>query len=210
MIDHVNIGGLDPASGGAIGYASPRGRLYTIKPDKLPAQPTPWDLGKRTNQIKNLLVRSMQMDPPLPTLMVIEGPVPAFRYQHERKDGTMTETINAKAGARLDEIRGVLRETLFAMGIEFVEIAPTSLKKFGTGKGQHPKGEGKGIMLHCATSRIHELDPTARPPKNHDEADAFHLRQMGMVALGLAESIAEYQLEAIEGANVFGPWRVFA
>lgn len=183
------IGGLDLATSGTTGYAAPNGTLHGVKPDRIVAHPTPWDLACRTGQVRNLLLRCIRMNPPLPTFMVIEGPFFQFK----------------EASARLDEQRGVIRLALVEAGIRFVEVNPDYLQLFATGKGKHPKGEGKGIMLHCATSRMRQVFPGRREPRDHNEADAWHLREMGLVACGLLKPWTEFQFDAIERCKVQWP-----
>lgn len=176
---HTQIGGLDPSLT-RIGYAAPDGTLHSIVPDKIPERPTAWDLARRTNQLAVRLMRCIRLHPPAPTLMVIE----AGFFMHPG------------ASARLDQLRGVIREHLFDAGILFVEIPPDTLHLFAT--GVTGKAADKELMMHCACSRLRAAGVGERGmPKNYDEADAFHLRRMGRVGLGLEESLADYELSAL-------------
>lgn len=174
---HTHVGGLDPSLT-RTGYAAPDGTLHSISPDKSPEHMTAWDLARRTNQIAARLTRCIRLHPPAPTLMVIE----AGFFMHPG------------ASARLDQLRGVLREHLFAIDVMFVEVPPKSLKLFAAGRGT----ADAALMVHCATSRIRATNPNGALPRNDDEADAFHLRRMGRVGLGLEESLADYELTALE------------
>lgn len=74
---------------------------------------------------------------------------------------------------QLGELGGVIRVALHEAGIPFVEIAPTRLKKWATGKGNANKDE---MLVRAA-----RLWPTVT---TNDEADAGFLRQMGLTAHG--------------------------
>ena len=69
---------------------------------------------------------------------------------------------------QLGELGGVLRLALWEAGIPYVEVAPTRLKKWATGKGNAPKDQ----VLAKAARRWAGVS-------NNDEADAAWLRDMG-------------------------------
>jgi crossover junction endodeoxyribonuclease RuvC len=69
---------------------------------------------------------------------------------------------------QLGELGGVLRLALWQAGVPYVEVAPTRLKKWATGKGNAPKDQ----VLAKAARRWPGVS-------NNDEADAAWLRDMG-------------------------------
>ena len=71
---------------------------------------------------------------------------------------------------------------------------PSSVKLFATGKGN----ANKDRMIAAA------IEAGARGNVNDDEADAFHLRRMGLAAHGLLErDLTDYEARALAGS---GPW----
>ena len=128
-----HIGGLD-ASTKRIGYAAPNGTTHSIIAAKLPAHPRPMDLAVRCHQLRAGLSRAIRLNPPIPQLMVYEG---AF-FMH------------AGASARLDELRGVLRDELIVLGIPFVEVNVDHVKMMAAGK----KDADKALMRHAAMCTI--------------------------------------------------------
>lgn len=184
------IGGLDPSTS-RIGYCDPSGRTHSIVASRLPEHPTKMHLAQRCRELRAGLARAIRINPPAPDLMVIEG----------------TFFAHPNTSARLDELRGVVRELLVSTPlpadrdyahIQFVEVPPKSLKLFATGKA----AADKTLMTYAATSAIHLDDPGARGPRNDDEADAWWLRRMGMVGCWLAEPVAEYQIDALRDCGV--------
>lgn len=91
-------------------------------------------------------------------LVVIEGYSPGSKFGRE------------SAG----ELGGIVRLALWEAGVAYLDVAPTRLKKFATGKGTADKFQ----MLAAA---IHKLGYLGH---NHNEADALWLRQMALVAYG--------------------------
>ncbi len=87
----------------------------------------------------------------------------------------------------LGELGGIIRWTLWGNGIPFVEVPPSSLKKYLTGKGN----ADKDLMLSTASRRF---DRTL----NNDEADALALWAMAMDAYGQSVlSVPESHREAL-------------
>jgi Holliday junction resolvasome RuvABC endonuclease subunit len=177
------IGGLDPSTK-RIGYCSPDGRVHSIVLDyRYPQHPTEMDMARRCHALVAGLERRLNLFPPQPELMVIEGPF----FAHPN------------TSARLDELRGCVRSLMISRGIWFVEVAPKNLKAFATGDGAADKSK----MLHAARCAA-ELEGTPAP-RNDDEADAWWLRRMGRVGCGLVEPDAGRQIEALAGSRVAWP-----
>jgi crossover junction endodeoxyribonuclease RuvC len=84
-----------------------------------------------------------------------------------------------RAVVSLGELGGVLRTALHEHGIPYVEVPPSALKKYATGKGN----AGKELVLVEAVKRLgYEGSST-------DEADAMWLRQMGMDHYGHPDAV---------------------
>ncbi len=73
-----------------------------------------------------------------------------------------------------------VRNALASIGVPYVDIAPTVLKKFATGKGNAAKEDVKS----SAVTQL-GLDPKARD----DEADALWLRELGRHLYGLSSRL---------------------
>lgn len=179
--DHTHVGGLD-ASTSRIGYCAPNGTMHSVRAHKLPRHPTPFDLGRRCHELKAGLARTVRINPPAPTLMIYEQ---GFAGQFPG------------SAARLDELRGVLRQWMIEAGIEFVEVNNVYVKQFAAGKSD----ADKTVMTHAATSQCRRLG-LQFGPANDDEADAWHLRGLGRVGLGLDEPYAEFQADAVARCGV--------
>ncbi|MDN5726076.1 MAG: hypothetical protein L0G99_09135, partial [Propionibacteriales bacterium] len=80
---------------------------------------------------------------------------------------------------------------LAVLGVPVVEVAPTSLKKYATGKGNAGKDE---VILRSARRY-----GNAYPCSNNDEADAFILAAMGMRHLGhpIEDGLPQVQVDAL-------------
>jgi len=90
-----------------------------------------------------------------------------------------------RAVFNIGELGGVVRVMLHEESYDFVEVPPTSLKKFATGKGNAPKD----AVLASAIRAGFRGD-------NNDEADAWWLWKMGYAILG-DEPKYEYQRQVI-------------
>ena len=91
------------------------------------------------------------------------------------------------------ELGGLLRYMLIAHGHRLVEVAPTTLKKWATGKGAWPGG-GKTPLIVAMTSRYRvELG-------TDDEYDAYALARMALQIAEHDEPQNQHQREAIEVA----------
>lgn len=107
-----------------------------------------------------------------PQLIVIEG------YSH----------ASAHQAHQAGELGGILRRLFHVYGIRWVDVAPGTLKKFVTGKGNADKSM---ILLNVYKRWGVEL-------KNHDEADAFGLAKLGTYLCGAdASGLTKPQLEAL-------------
>lgn len=94
---------------------------------------------------------------------------------------------------QIGEWGGVLRLALYDLGVPCLEVPPSTLKQFATGKGN----ASKEAMLAGAIRRLgyagHSLD----------EADALWLREAGLDVLGLSEvKLPATQSHALAGLRV--------
>jgi len=89
-----------------------------------------------------------------PDLVVIEG------YAHGR----------GHQAHQMGELGGVIRLAMRHAGVTFLDVAPPSLKKYATGKGN----AGKELVLVEAVKRL------GYDGSSTDEADAMWLRQIGL------------------------------
>lgn len=88
----------------------------------------------------------------------------------------------------LGELGGMIRLMLFEEGIEYVDIPPTSLKKFATGKGT-----GDKVPMAISVLKTWGVDfPTT------DQTDAYALCQLGRGYLGLVNDLPVFRQEAID------------
>lgn len=86
------------------------------------------------------------------------------------------------------EYGGILRDRLLAGGFgPIYEVAPSTLKKFATGKGNAPKDM---VAAHL-TKRYGVL------LKSNDEYDAFGIYQLGLMVEGVTEPTNDAQREAV-------------
>lgn len=170
----MRIAGLD-VSTSRIGYAAPDGRLFSIS-----ARAGAEDPARRLYELIRDFETILYRYPPRPELIVIEG------YS--------LASPGRIALIRLGEIGGVVRLRLFEREISYVEVPPTSLKRFATGSGSADKPK----MIRAAVERgahLHGIN-------NDDEADAFHLRRMGRAAHSLEGPLEEHEVDAIANAGV--------
>jgi len=168
------IAGLDPSTA-RIGYADPAGALFSIT-----AKAGPSDRARRLDELDRELERTVRTRPPLPNLVVLEGAA-----QHSPGPLGMI---------RQAEVRGVLLRRLFVLGVPFVELSPSNVKRFATGNGN----ADKDAMLEAARAQ-------GATVANDDEADAFHLRRFGRVVYGLEKHLEHHELGAIADAGVTWP-----
>jgi crossover junction endodeoxyribonuclease RuvC len=89
---------------------------------------------------------------------------------------------------QIGELGGVIRVALHECGLPYVEIAPSSLKKFATGKGNAKKDD-------VFAAAIRKLGYTAN---DHNEADALWLLAMARAHYhGEPETLTQAQSEAL-------------
>lgn len=167
----THIAGLD-LSTKRIGYAAPNGTLVSLVPKAGPDEP-----GRRLAEIRDLIDRAIQLHPPRPELIAIEG----YSLGSPNRSTLLT----------LGEVGGAVRCRLYELDIRFVLVPPSSVKRFATGKGNADK-----YMMQAAAIGL-----GARGNVNDDEADAFHLRRMARAAHGLEFNLAAHELDAIENAG---------
>lgn len=74
------------------------------------------------------------------------------------------------------ELGGIVRYTLFSYELPYVEIAPTALKKYATGKGNAPKD----VVFAAAIRKL------GYQGSDNNEADALWLRTMALDHYGAA------------------------
>jgi crossover junction endodeoxyribonuclease RuvC len=88
----------------------------------------------------------------------------------------------------LGELGGMIRLMLYEEGIEFVDVAPTSLKKYATGIG---KGDKVAMAIGVIKSWGKDFPTT-------DQTDAYALCQFGRGYLGLVDDLTVFRKEAID------------
>lgn len=147
----VRVVGLD-VSTAATGLAMPDGTCRTIRPWATAQEPA-----RRLNEILSLLdpyLRLARAD-----LAVIEGYSPGGRG-------------GPHALMRLAEVGGAVRLRLFELGVPYVEVAPSTLKKYATGFGGSAKRKvSKDEMVDAARQ-------SGAVVASGDEADAWWLWAM--------------------------------
>lgn len=142
--------GLDPSTA-RTGVALPTGRLLSWSPSTT-------DVARRLHWFAGQLARTLTMYQP--DLVMIEGYAP--------------HSVGTLSTIRLAELGGVLRLTMHEAGTRYVEVTPSHLKKWATGRG----GASKDEMVAAAGERGAE-------PRNDDEADAALLRFLGLEGIKL-------------------------
>ena len=90
------------------------------------------------------------------------------------------------------ELGGIIRVLLHEWGIKWIEIPPSQVKKFATGKGN----SGKDLILQQVYKRWGQEFETS------DEADAFVLAKIGTILLGHKEKLTVQQEEVVETIKV--------
>ena len=160
--------GLD-ISTRCIGVALPDGRLTSIATgiiehkDDQPIIPA-----RRSLQMTNRLGSMLRQLPDQPDLAVVEG--------------CIIGGPNIRTTQRLVEVGGCIRMALAALDIPFVEVMPVHLKQWATGKA----GADKRDMVAAARS-------AGAHPANHDQADAYWLRDIGISYYEPWDDLSELQ-----------------
>ena len=107
----------------------------------------------------------------------------ALGYTYQRADLVVLEgySFGSKGRALFDiaELGGIIRMTLLDHEYPYVEVPPSSLKKFATGKGNAPKD----LMLVEAVKRL------GYTGSDHNEADALFLWHLAANAYGLPGAV---------------------
>lgn len=110
---------------------------------------------------------------------------------HAIIEGYSFASRNSQAHS-IGELGGVIRLLMHDMGIEFVEVPPTSRAKFATGKGN----AGKTEVISAISSKTGVVFSGSGAD---DECDAWILEQMGLTKLGMSEySWTKEQMSALD------------
>lgn len=98
---------------------------------------------------------------------------------------------NSHTLATLVELGTVLRMCAVEMGVSYIEVAPTSLKKFSTGKGNARKNQ----MMLAVYKRwgFETVDDNI--------ADAYALARMGQAQLGVDLGMPKASMEALKNVT---------
>lgn len=146
----IAVMGLD-VSTKRTGVALPTGRTISIVPKTT-------ENARRAHFIVGQLARQLRIYEP--AVVVIEGYAP--------------HSIGTLSTIRLAEVGGAIRVLLFELGVPYVEVVGSAMKRFATGNGAADKDR----MVRAATA-------AGATPANHDEADAFVARAVGLLAYGV-------------------------
>lgn len=98
--------------------------------------------------------------------------------------------VASKFGAAIivNEIGAGIRFKLSDLGVPFIEVAPSTLKKFVTGKGNAKK---QLMLLHVYKRWGFDTD-------NDNIADAYALYQMGLAFCGYSEDYPKVNFQAVQ------------
>jgi len=86
----------------------------------------------------------------------------------------------------LGELGGVVRDHVVGIADHTVEVAPATLKRFVTGRGNSPK-------MDVVQKLVRKFD---REFKTDNLADSFGLAQLGAVVVGYMDAVTRYEREA--------------
>lgn len=125
-------------------------------------------------------------------LLEIEGAVNQVLALEEEHDLRLV-VLEGYAFARghqshqMGELGGVVRRMLYVRGTPWVEVAPSAVKKFCTGKGNAQKD----LILQQVLKRW------GMEFRTSDEADAFVLAKIGQALLGDRAGLTAFQTEVV-------------
>lgn len=164
---------IDPSlTGFCIAWMRPDSETVELKETSSKPQGTMVDA--RLRRYRGLIVPALnQIRERAPELVLIEG------YAYGAKGSVI----------QLAEFGGVLRHGLASVSSRLVEVPPTVVKKFATGKGNAKKPE-------VASALARRWGMTFR---TDNEADAFALAQIGAVLLGHRKPANAIEREIHEG-----------
>jgi len=111
-------------------------------------------------------------------------------YTHNKRmvfiEGYSFGSMNGREA--LGELGGMIRLLLYECGIEYVDVPPTTLKKYVLGVGK-----GDKVAMAIGVIKAWGVDfPTT------DQTDAFALAMFGRGYLGLVDNLTAFRKEAIE------------
>jgi len=113
---------------------------------------------------------------------------------------------SADAALGVGMAHGIVREILAEFRVPVAFIAPAVLKMFATGKGNADKAE-----MVIAANQARNADGTGQEITDHNQADAWWLRQMGLWKYGARHldeiGATDFDGHGIRHKAVFGPWR---
>ncbi len=95
--------------------------------------------------------------------------------------------VRGGAAFSLGELGGVLRVGMHLRSAKWIEVAPSQVKKFATGKGVAEKDQ----MLLTVFKRW------GIEFKTHDEADAYVLAQIARAAVEGSDGLTQFQKEVV-------------
>lgn len=165
--------GLDPSvTGTALVIFGPESFVYR---EEILTKASKWDknVRGRMERYRHILERVEKLsEEHYPEYLLIED------YAYNAKGSAVT----------MGEVGGVLRYNIIDYFENVVEVAPTVLKKFATGKGN----ANKAAMVSSLSAKYRMKFQT------DNEADAYALAKMGMIVAGYDKAETKYQEEAIK------------
>lgn len=170
--------GIDPSLAGfAFAIAVEAGHELQVHEALLKTKPSGDDVRARCARYREIVQPTIAaVHTHVVTLCVIEG------YSFASAGGRVSGHAHDRA-----ELGGILRNALVDVCHQVVEVAPSTVKKFATGKGNADKAE-----VISALSRRY-----GRTFKSDDAADAFALLQIGLCLYGIVAPEGRPQAEVI-------------
>lgn len=166
----MRVVGLD-LSTKRIGFATAEGDLISISGHAGAEDPY-----RRLSQLRRELAYAFAVRPPGPALVVVED--------------YALGAPGRLSLVRLGEIGGIVRTWLFEQDWPIALVSPSTVKRFATGNGNATKQDmiARAVALGARLSRF----------DNDDEADAFHLRRMGLASAGLLDGkLNDHELDSV-------------